>query len=206
MGYGVDKFRIDTHRHTHKDEQIDRQTDTGHDNAWRPKLALGSNATMTKIEETTDVNWYFDFWCTASARVSRLTHCRLVMPYGRSRIDLSELKYRLFQWLPNVPLDQSIMHSEQNVHVAFWNPATGISFQQTDAQSSSAEWRTVHSPHMAGSGDVYKSSAFCIGCNALWAHITCGNFYIFQRSVSVSCTVLTAGNCLPLGQCKGTVK
>ena len=184
MGYGVDKFRIDTHRHTHKDEQIDRQTQAttipeGQNWPW------AAMQRWRKIKETTDVNWYFDFWCTASARVSGLTHCRLVMPYGLSRIDLSELKYKHFQWLPNVPLDQNIMHSEQNVHVAFWNPATGISFPQTDAQSSSAEWRTVHGQHMAGSGDVYKSSAFCIGCNALWAHVTCGNFHIFSE-VTVS--------------------
>ena len=42
---------------------------------------------------------------------------------------------------------------------------------------------------------------------ALWAHVTSGNSHCFSDpSDSPFGTALTAGECLPLGLCKGTVK
>ena len=42
---------------------------------------------------------------------------------------------------------------------------------------------------------------------ALWAHTTSGNSHRFSRPQWQSlCRVLSAGKCLPLGLCKGTVK
>ena len=45
-----------------------------------------------------------------------------------------------------------------------------------------------------------------VSCNALWTHMTGGNFHHFKDHWQSPCTAQTACSCLPLGLCTETLK